>query len=177
MLNRRQFVLSLLAGTAAVGVGSTIWINQKSNTEDLTIDRALSILDKLMTQPQATLGEWNLGQILVHCAQSVEYSLYGFPEHKSELFKQTAGKLAFSIFASKGQMRHGLSEPIPGAPLLAKDTDLTTAYQRFRQSLLDFQQFTEQLQPHFAYGDLSNAEYEQAHVMHFYNHLLEIEAA
>ena len=63
------------------------------------------------------MGEWEPAQIFTHCAQSVEYSISEFPVHKSNIFKISVGKLAFS---SKGRMTHGLSEPIPSAPKLTQ---------------------------------------------------------
>ena len=68
-------------------------------------------------------GAWDLHQVFTHCAQSVEFSMSQFPEHKSSLFKNTVGKLAFSIFASYGKMSHGLNEAIPSAPILYKSSD------------------------------------------------------
>ena len=38
-----------------------------------------------------------------------------------------------------------------------------------------FAAFTDELQPHFAYGQLDHAEYAGAHVLHLYNHLTQIE--
>jgi hypothetical protein len=35
---------------------------------------------------------WTLAQMLEHAAQSVEYSLRGFPEMKSGLFRATVGR-------------------------------------------------------------------------------------
>ena len=42
---------------------------------------------------------------------------------------------------------------------------------RLRQAVQDFGAHTGPLQPHFAYGALSRAQYEQAHAMHLANHL------
>jgi hypothetical protein len=67
-------------------------------------------------------------------------------------------------------MSHDLSEPIPGAPALAKDADVAAGMARLRRAISDFQAFAKPLQPHFAYGELSKAEYEQAHAMHLANH-------
>jgi hypothetical protein len=99
----------------------------------------------------------------------------GFPEHKSKLFKNTVGRIAFSIFSSKGKMTHNLSEVIPGAEPFSAKEDVMFALDRFKKSLVGFKKHQGDLTPHFAYGNLSKAEYEIAHVMHFYNHLQEIE--
>ena len=172
-LNRRQFIFATAGSSVLIASGAS-WLSIDPNTEPLTIDVALSKLDQLMQlEPQAT-GPWNLAQVFIHCAQSVEYSIQGYPQHKSDLFKNTVGKTAFSLFHAKGKMTHPLDEAIPGAPLLAKDANTLRAFERFKKSLLDFKAYSGTLAPHFAYGPLSKAEYEAAHVMHFNNHFQEI---
>lgn len=113
---------------------------------------------------------WTLPQTLVHCAQSIEYSMTGFPQPKSPLFQATAGALAFKAFAWRGRMRHDLAEPIPGAPPLGADTELAAGLARLQQAVVTFHAATTPLRPHFAYGELSKSEYEQAHAMHLANH-------
>ena len=134
---------------------------------------ALASLEKLRQSQVSMAGAWRLSQVLEHCAQSVEFSMIGFPEHKPELFKQTIGKLAFSAFSEKGEMRHNLAEAIPGAAELMAE-NVQASYQRLKQAMLDFKQFQGELADHYAFGPLNKAQYEQAHVMHFYNHLQEV---
>lgn len=114
---------------------------------------------------------WSWAQTLAHCAQSIEFSMSGFPQPKSRLFQRTVGSLAFETFAWRGRMTHDLAEPIPGAPLLEPESDAVKALARLRASVQQFRQWTGALQPHFAYGDLDKREYEQAHAMHLANHL------
>ena len=56
---------------------------------------------------------WNWSQTLEHCAQSIEFSLQGFPAPRSALFQNTLGAAAFNVFALRGRMSHNLAEPIP----------------------------------------------------------------
>ena len=139
--------------------------------ETLTMTAALQTLDQLRAAQVTNRGTWNLYQVYTHLAQSVEYSMSGYPEHRSWLFKNSVGSIAFAVFAVKGSMNHNLEEAIPGAPPLQPVGDAEQALQRLRQSLLVFRDFDGPLQPHFAYGELSWREYEQAHVMHLNNHL------
>lgn len=176
-MNRRNVLLGILASGVVAGTGGALWLGSSSNNRPLTINASLQALDKLMEEKTTTLGDWNLYQILTHCAQSVEFSMSGFPEHKPVIFKNTIGALAFSAFSEKGEMTHGLSDIIPGAPLIPKSEDNTTAYIRFRESMIKFRGYNGTLAQHFAYGQLTKLEYERAHAMHFYNHLLEIELA
>ncbi|WP_299570583.1 DUF1569 domain-containing protein [uncultured Shewanella sp.] len=187
-MKRRIFLKSMLAGGAITSVAVGVaWMVIDAESEALTIESTLVKLEKLKQvlqhEQQAiaikTTGVWDLKQIFTHCAQSVEYSMTGYPKHKSKVFKQTIGSLAFSAFASKGKMTHKLSEAIPGAPRLltnkTQDTvEVLIQLDRFKQSLLDFESYIGELKPHFAYGLLTKEEYALAHAMHFNNHLLEI---
>ncbi|MBB1383740.1 DUF1569 domain-containing protein [Shewanella sp. SG44-2] len=175
-MQRRQFLKVSVMG-AAVGItsASAIWLSQGNAPEQLTITALLAKLNQLTmlsTEQLAHLshGKWNSAEVFAHCAQSVEFSMSGFPEHKSALFKQTVGALAFTAFATKGAMSHNLAEPIPAAPKLDRNLDVNLALARLIQSLTDFQQYQAEFAPHFAYGELNKADYELAHVLHFYNH-------
>ena len=167
-MKRRQFIkTSIVSGGAIIGLGGgALLLIDGTNEDQLTIDFALKKLDVLSHKNLINLGEWNSYQIFTHCAQSVEYSMSQFPLHKSSFFKNTIGKLAFSIFSSKGKMTHDLSDPIPGAPSLTLN--------RLKKSLIDFDNYLGPIAPHFAYGELTKKEFEMAHVMHLYNHLQEI---
>lgn len=172
-MNRRQFVKlsasTLLLASSSVALSDEVYKIQK--VEPLTIKQALMMLDSLESSSVSSEGAWNLFQVYTHLAQSVEFSMTGFPEHKSWLFKNTVGSVAFLAFSAKGSMSHGLDEVIPGAPELVREGDAKLALSRLRESLQAFERFEGVLQPHFAYGDLSKADYEQAHVMHLNNHL------
>lgn len=170
-MKRRHLVLGV-AGTATAAGG--VWFSVAPSGAPLTIAETLKVLQRMRQSSPDTVGAWSLYQVLVHCAQSVEYSMTGFPEHKPEAFKSTVGSVAFWAFNEKGKMTHGLDEAIPGAPGIERNGDLEAAYARFIKSLSDFQVFSGRLKPHFAYGDLTKQEYEAAHVMHFNNHLQEV---
>ena len=177
-MKRRQFIKSSLAsGVVIIGAGAGTFLLVEEVSQDyLTIDFALKKLDELSNENLLSLGEWDPYQIFTHCAQSVEFSMSQFPEHKSNFFKNTVGALAFSIFSSKGRMIHGLNEPIPSAPKLTKNLDAMIAIHRLKKSLIEFNHYQGTLAPHFAYGELTKDEYEKAHLMHLYNHLQQIKS-
>lgn len=172
-MNRRQFVMGALATTAAISGG--LWLSVDGNKYPLTITAALEKLKRLKVSQLSSSTNWSVAKTLVHCAQSVEFSMTGFPEHKSDLFKHSVGALAFKAFATKGRMTHNIEEAIPGAPLITSSMTLPQAINRLENALLAFTHFNGALAPHFAYGYLSKPQYELAHVMHFYNHLEYIE--
>ena len=115
-------------------------------------------------------GVWDLAHVLHHFAQSVEYSMTGFPELKPAWFRHSVGPVAFAVFAGRGRMSHGLDAPIPGAPDIAEGQPLDGAGTHAITALDAFERFTGPLQPHFAYGALDKPQFTQAHVMHLADH-------
>lgn len=174
-VSRRGF-LKVATRVAAVSVPTMLVACDDTPDADrklefLTLDDALVEAEKLALAAVSQRGPvWTLAQTCIHCAQSIEYSLTGFPVSKSELFQRTAGAAAFSVFVWRGRMSHNLAEEIPGAPDLDPGIDLDAAMQRLRKSINSFARAETALKPHFAYGLLAKPEYEQAHAMHLANH-------
>ncbi|BEP91973.1 hypothetical protein GmRootA79_03570 [Acidovorax sp. A79] len=183
---RRAFLASG-TGLAALGVaaaaGAGYLLYRPGNDRQLvfgTLARAMQEVERLAgaaVQPLAPATAWNWSQTLEHCAQSIEFSLRGFPAPRSALFQNTLGAAAFNVFALRGRMSHDLAEPIPGAPALDASTPgASAALARLRQAVQDFSVHAGPLHPHFAYGALDKAQYEQAHAMHLANHLSAFDA-
>lgn len=171
--SRRTFVLAA-AGAAVTAPLIMTRFARATDARDLqlaSLDAALTELN-LLTQAGAldSSAVWTWAQTLTHCAQSIEYSMAGFPEARSALFQSTIGAAAYGVFAWRGRMSHDLVEPIPGAPSLDGVNDGVAAEARLRAAILAFQQWSGELQPHFAYGELNKQEYELAHAMHLANH-------
>ena len=119
-------------------------------------------------------GRWSLPQMLQHAAQSVEYSIDGYPQKKSGLFRATVGAAAFAVFDARGVMAHALDEAIPGAPALDADAPLAASIARALAALRRFEAHGGTLAPHFAYGAIDKAQYTRAHLMHLANHWSEV---
>jgi hypothetical protein len=140
-----------------------------------SLDEVLRWLDKADTAAALrSTSDWKMRAVLEHLAQSVEMSMDGFPQPKSALFQSTAGSAAFAFFKLRGRMYHGLIEPIPGAQPLTQTDDWKPGSVRLRAAVVRFQTHTGPLQPHFAYGALSHADFALAHAFHFANHQDEI---
>ncbi len=139
-----------------------------------SIDVALKTLEQLKNQALRMSGAWDMAHVLHHAAQSVEYSISGFPEPKPAWFRATLGSYAFSLFNARGQMTHNLAEPIPGAPDIAQGQPLAPAIDHLVGALQAFERHTGALMPHFAYGSLGKADYTRAHLMHLANHWAEV---
>lgn len=175
-MNRRQ-VLTLGAIGSVAALGGRWALSTGEQAWALSIDGAQGLLRTLEGKSLISLKDWSPAEVFNHCAQSIEYSISGYPELKPGWFRSSIGPLAFSVFAARGAMRHPLNEAIPGAAALAEPASQAQALKRLQQAFSDFSAYTGELQPHFAYGALDHADYAQAHVMHLYNHMSLIRAA
>lgn len=136
-----------------------------------SLDDAMRWLDRLEQASQVTSSNaWPMAAVLEHLAQSIDMSIDGFPQPKSVLFQSTLGAAAFAVFKLRGQMTHGLTEPIPGAPDLPQAPDWKPGVARLRATVQRFQRHTGALKPHFAYGTLSHSDFALAHALHIANH-------
>ncbi len=122
-------------------------------------------------------GAWDVSKVLHHFAQSIEFSMTGFPQLKPAWFRHTVGPLAFAVFARRGAMSHALDAPVPGAPDIAQGQPIDGAVTHALAAIDTFDRYTGPLQPHFAYGALDKAQFTQAHVMHLANHWQQFVAA
>lgn len=169
---RRSFLIAA-SGAAASGLAGC----RGASTEDrqlqfASLGAAEQELARLAQAGElASSAAWSWAQTLAHCAQSIEFSMSGFPQSKSALFQRTVGSAALGVFAWRGRMSHDLSEPIPGAPAVDAAADPAQAMQRLGAAIAAFRAWTGPLRPHFAYGALGKQDYELAHAMHLANHL------
>ncbi|WP_324731482.1 DUF1569 domain-containing protein [Pseudomonas paeninsulae] len=170
-MNRRQLV-KFAALTGVAGVGAGYWALPAGEAPGpLSLQGAQQLVSGLRDKQLVSLKGWSPAEVFNHCAQSIESSISGYPELKPAWFRHSVGPLAFSVFAARGAMRHPLDEAIPGAAPLSEPATQVLALERLQQAFADFASYQGELQPHFAYGVLSHADYAQAHVLHLYNHL------
>lgn len=178
-LTRKEFVYQtsktflLLAGVGIVL--SDCNSDKKTKIKFARFDHAMNFVENYKDEISVEVhGLWTFPQMIAHCAQSIEYSMKGYPVNKSSIFQNTIGALAFNYFSYKGEMTHSLSEPILGAPEISASLGVKESISRLFQSIVDFMNFKGEFAPHFAYGKLSKLEYEKAHVYHIANHLSEL---
>lgn len=172
-MDRRRFAKYLVTG-AFLGVagGGYHWLNAPRDQSHLALDLMLDKLDDLSRQPLQTTGAWDAFRTFNHLAQSVEFSMSGFPEQKPPLFQNTVGQLAYRVFSARGEMSHGLDEVIPGE-VVADGGPARAGLMRLKSALVAFRGYEAEMKPHFAYGSLSKDDYAIAHVLHINNHLEE----
>ena len=110
------------------------------------------------------------GAALVHIAQSIEYSLSGFPESKSPFFQKWIGSRVARLFLAIGRMKHDVHAPVPGAPSIG-EMSYEEGLRRVRDAVASFGRSRGPFAPHFAYGPLSKADYERLQAYHVVDHL------
>ena len=172
---RRSFIVGSLAcgTTALLGCGP-----QLRDLQLASLPAALQEMQRLARAPALrSTTAWGWAKTLEHLAQSIEYSMTGYPTQNSALFQASIGKTAFHAFSWRGQMRHDLTQPIPGSPAIAEHPPLDQATLRLLMACQQFMAWKDRLHPHFAYGALTHAEYEQAHTLHLANHFAAFQAA
>jgi len=175
---KRRTLLKAGVGTGVlVGAGAIGFLSLKdnSNAQFASLEEVLRFIESVPSTIQVShSGVWNAFQTFTHIAQSIEFSLFGYPQLKSSLFRSTLGPLAFSVFSMKGASTHALDEPIPGAPVLVAQGNPYQSLRYLRGALLEFIHYRRELKPHFAYGELTKEEYTQAHLMHINEHFAEL---
>ncbi|MFZ6658480.1 DUF1569 domain-containing protein [Undibacterium sp. TJN19] len=172
-MKKRTFIFTGVAATLLVSAG---YAGYRKSTMVRTSVAEIQVR-LLALQPEKLVSKtgWPPYKVFVHLAQSIEYSMTGYPEIKSAVFQQTAGSAAFYAFSVAGAMTHSLTEPIPGAPVIAETGKVSDAIAMVITALQKFEKHVGEIKPHFAYGSLSKAEFAQAHVMHIENHLKAID--
>ncbi len=143
-----------------------------------SVTEAIARLREIAAAPEIeTTGPWSLHQIMVHCRQSVDYSLDGFPVLRPKLLRRTIGSWVGHRFLRRERLGHRTDRSIPGAPEVRRVGDgrravtgLIAALERFAAA------DTSATKPHFIFGKLGKEEYERLHVLHVADHLAEVHA-
>ena len=155
-MSRRRFLqrTALIVGGSAAAGGGWLWLAPRPPVRDVPdLAQAHRQLDQWQRDGLPALGRgaagWSSAMMLVHCAQSVDYSLDGYPEPRATWFRRSVGPVAFAVFDTRGAMHHDLAEPIPGAPALVAADDLA-GITRLRAALERFASHRGPLAEHFA---------------------------
>ncbi|MDN3029612.1 DUF1569 domain-containing protein [Streptomyces sp. S.PB5] len=128
----------------------------------------LAVPESDLLAPDST---WNLSQTLQHCAQTVRYSVTGYPRLKPALFRATAGALAKRVFLSRGATKHALDAELDGAPALDPHLPAAEAAADLSDAVALFGGHTGPHALHPAYGRCTHDEFARLHAMHLAEHL------
>ncbi len=95
-MQRRSFLkLTGLTGVAALGAG--YWaLPSGPAPAALSIEAAQALLLQPSQQPLVSHAGWSPAEVFNHCAQSIDFSLDGYPQLKPAWFRSSVGPAAFA---------------------------------------------------------------------------------
>lgn len=121
--------------------------------------------------------QWPLYEILAHCAQTIEYSMTGYPQMKPKIVRKTIGRIAIKKFMKQGFIKHNLTEHVPGAAKIATQGTIREGIDLLLKAIHDFEEYKGPLAPHLLFGELSKEEYDRYFAMHIADHFSELQLA
>jgi hypothetical protein len=122
-------------------------------------------------EPPRVVEPWSVGVTMMHCAQSIDSLIDGFPQPRSIIVRRVAGPMAAKRFIRKGVMSHDTAAPIPGLPEIDPATTWETGRDRLVAAIDRYLGHRGPLQEHFAYGRLTYAQGARLNALHIENHL------
>lgn len=116
-------------------------------------------------------SSYTFSETTQHAAQSIGYSMTGYPRLAPASLRATAGRAVKHLFLRRGAMRHNLSAPIAGAPELDPAMPDLEAIELLRAAVNRLAGFTGTLQPHPTYGRCTTEQVASLQAMHLREHL------
>jgi len=135
-----------------------------------SLSEARTAVEKFDLATPARAGAWTPAQTLVHCAQSLEYALTGFPRNRAWLFRAIVGRIALAKFLRAGEMHHDVAAAIPGAPV-PEALAPAAARDRLLAAIDAFTAHAGAFPIHFVYGAVDKTRYDRIQAMHIADHL------
>jgi hypothetical protein len=125
-------------------------------------------VDRLL-QGHRTGGNWSLGQICNHLADSLRYSIEGFGVKAPWLIRNTLGQIFKRQLFKTGQMRAGIKLPEKFLP--RPQLDARAEAEGLRAALQKYSAQTGPLADHPMFGPLGRDEWTRLHCIHCAHHL------
>ncbi|SHL37999.1 Protein of unknown function [Anaerocolumna jejuensis DSM 15929] len=139
-----------------------------------SLEDAEENLLRLKNSRDVKCPNWNVSEICQHCAQSINYSMTGYPQLKPALIRATVGRAAIHKFLRQGYMKHDLTAPVPGGSKLDASRNSEESVDELLSTIEKFRSYSGQLLPHLLFGKLSKDEYDSYFAMHIADHLNEL---
>lgn len=140
----------------------------------VSLEQAGKELARLREAEDVFAPNWSVSEICLHCAQTIDYSMTGYPVMKPPIIRNTIGKIAIRKFMRQGFMSHNLTAHVPGASKLDISVSSDEAIGTLMNTMDRFEHYNESLKPHLLFGSLTKAEYSKYFAMHIANHLDEL---
>lgn len=127
-------------------------------------------VEQLAATEHRTLGNWTLAQIIQHLADTMKFSLDGFPTKAPWFARTFIAPLIKNSYLTR-PLKPGLKLPKDAEVLLPpSDTNLQTALHNLRRVVSRMEHETPSA-PHPFFGPLASQEWEAMHLRHAALHL------
>ena len=146
----------------------------KNRMKFKNFEEVLIALEKMEQYPFKLKGDWDAHQHLMHCSQSLQLNITGYPLEKSHLFQKTIGKTVFFLFKTFGSLSHNTNAFTTGTDPIRKN-GLQEGIHEYRNQIIQFLDWKGPVKPHAFFGKLSKHDIIRYHSMHFANHLEQFE--
>ena len=133
-----------------------------------TLAEVMPDVDRLL-QGHRTVGRWSLAQICNHLAQTLIYSIEGFPDRAPWLLRRTFGAFAKRHVLATGVIREG--GKLPERYLPRPGLDDRAEAEALRGALHLYSAHPGPLADHPLFGPLDRAEWTRIHCVHSAHHL------
>jgi hypothetical protein len=128
---------------------------------------------RTFSQGEFQKKNWTPYKTFVHCAQTIEYAIDGYPEYEPLFIQNTVGKAALKKFLHQGFMKHSLTAPVPGAPAIHSEGKTEDGLRILAAAIDRFLHYDGELQRHLIFGKMNKQEYDAYFTMHIDDHLSE----
>lgn len=137
---------------------------------DTVLRATLRDVDAAIARGHVPRGHLSLARTLIHCAQSLECAVDGFPRPRGWLVRRVIGPMAARRFLRQDRLSHDLEAPIPGIEIPPVD-DIAAARERLVAAIARFEALDREPAEHFAFGRLSLQDAARLQALHIRDHL------
>ena len=143
-------------------------MSTRRSLEFARIDEIMPEVDRLLGGYNST-GNWSLGQICNHLADSYRMSIEGFGVKAPWVLRATLGKLVKRQMLAKGEMKPGIK--LPQAFLPKPGLDDRAEAEALRAAIGYYLANPTPRAPHPFFGAMTGAEWDRLHCIHAAHHL------
>jgi hypothetical protein len=149
----------------------TINARKHTFTDFVQVLDQIGILER--TEFVETTGAWSYYQILKHCTDQINFSMFGFPYTYSPFLRKTVGKYLLSKLLERGFMLpDGYNGQMETARIEGDDKNALT---QLKSAIYTFRKFNKDFAIHPLYDIMDKPTWEKFHSIHIANHLSFVE--
>lgn len=117
---------------------------------------------------------WGIYEICMHCAQTISYSMTGYPKMKPAIVRLTIGKAVVSKYLKQGYMKHNLQSHVSGGEKIDPNGEPAAGIDHLLSEIEKLENYTGTLKPHSVFGEMTREDYMKYFAMHISDHFSEV---